>query len=163
MPDLVWWLENFEQSAFRLEALPAYSMPEEAEILAAFMRGEEVRLPEDHPWPPLVRKQCSTGKTLVRVRVVSHPMTDYERFELSLFPHSVEAGEDIRVTDDPTLRYADFWLFDSKQVFLLKYDNNGAFLGTEQPADVVTYRAIRDLVLEQSVPLAKFAARAART
>jgi hypothetical protein len=34
MPDLGWWLENFKESAFRLERLPRYNMPEEAEMLA---------------------------------------------------------------------------------------------------------------------------------
>jgi hypothetical protein len=163
MADLAWWLENFKQSAFRLEALPAYSMPEEAEMLTAFRRGERVRLPEDHPWPPLVRTHCSTGKVMQRVRVVSHPLTDYERFELSLYPHSVDAGEDIRITDDPSLRYADFWLFDSQTVIVIRYDAEGRFTGIHQPSDVVTYRAIRDRVLEYSIPLAEFTARAART
>lgn len=163
MPDLGWWLENFKESAFRLEALPAYSMPEEAEMLAAFRRGERVQLPEDHPWPPLVRTHCSTGKVMQRVRVVSHPLTDYERFELSLYPHSVQAGEDIRITDDPSLRYGDFWLFDQQTVIVIRYDPEGRFTGTHQPSDVVTYRAIRDRVLEYSIPLAEFTARAART
>lgn len=160
MPDLAWWLENFQASAFRLEALPTYSVPEEADMLAAFRRGEAV-LPDNHPWPKLVAGISAAGKTIQRVRIVSDPPTDYERFELSLYPHSAEAGEDIRVTDDPSLRYADFWLFDDEAVFVMRYDNTGGFLGTDVPNDVVTYRHIRDLVWEYSVPLAKFTARAA--
>src|SRR5215207_931417 len=97
MPDLAWWLENFKESAFRLERRPSYNMPEEAEMLAAFKRGERVHLPEDHPWPPLVKRQCSTGKIMQRARVVSNPPTEYECFELSLYPHSIEAGEQIYV------------------------------------------------------------------
>jgi hypothetical protein len=160
MPDLAWWLENFQASAFRLEALPAYSVPEEADMLAAFRRGEAVS-PDHHPWPKLVAGISAAGKTIQRVRIVSRPPTDYERFELSLYPHSAEAGEDIRVSDDPSLRYADFWLFDDEAVFVMRYDKAGGFLGTNQPNDVVTYRHIRDLVWEYSVPLAKFTARAA--
>jgi hypothetical protein len=84
MPDLRWWLENFKESAFRLERLRSYNMPEEAEMLAAFKRGEKVQLPEDHPWPPLVKRHCSTGKIMQRARVVDQPPTEYQRFELSL-------------------------------------------------------------------------------
>jgi hypothetical protein len=163
MPDLTWWLENFKESAFRLETLPAYDSPRETEMLAAFLRGEPVRLPDDFAWLHMVKSHTQTGKTMQRVRIVSNPLTDYERFELSLFSQCVEAGEDIRVTDDPELRYADFWLFDNHTVYILRYDANGRFLGVDIRHDVVTYRAIRDRVLEYSIPLAKFAARAART
>jgi hypothetical protein len=168
MPDLAWWLENFKESAFRLERRPSYNMPEEAEMLAAFKRGERVQLPEDHPWPPLVKRQCSTGKIMQRARVVSKPPTEYERFELSLYPHSVEAGEQIHVYERGSipeifLYELDFWLFDNHTVYILNYDAEGHFLGTEQAYDVVTYRRIRDLALERSIPLADFTARATRT
>jgi hypothetical protein len=168
MPDLAWWLENFKESAFRLERRPSYNMPEEAEMLAAFNRGERVQLPEDHPWPPLVKRQCSTGKIMQRARVVSKPPTEYERFELSLYPHSVEAGEQIHVYERGSipeifLYELDFWLFDNHTVYILNYDAEGHFLGTEQAYDVVTYRRIRDLALERSIPLADFTARATRT
>jgi len=168
MPDLGWWLENFKESAFRLERCPSYNMPEEAEMLAAFKRGEKVQLPEHHPWPPLVKRQCSAGKVMQRARVVSRPPTEYERFELSLYPHSIEAGEQICVYERGSIpeifRYeVDFWLFDNHTVYILNYDAEGHFLGTEPAYDMVTYRRIRDLALERSIPLADFTARAAGT
>ena len=168
MPDLGWWLENFKESAFRLERCPSYNMPEEAEMLAAFKRGEKVQLPENHPWPPLVKRQCSAGKVMQRARVVSRPPTEYERFELSLYPHSIEAGEQICVYERGSIpeifRYeVDFWLFDNHTVYILNYDAEGHFLGFEPAYDMVTYRRIRDLALERSIPLADFTARAAGT
>jgi|SRR5215211_502486 hypothetical protein len=168
MPDLGWWLENFKESAFRLERCPSYNLPEEAEMLAAFKRGEKVQLPENHPWPPLVKRQCSAGKVMQRARVVSRPPTEYERFELSLYPHSIEAGEQICVYERGSIpeifRYeVDFWLFDNHTVYILNYDAEGHFLGTEPAYDMVTYRRIRDLALERSIPLADFTARAAGT
>jgi hypothetical protein len=168
MPDLGWWLENFKESAFRLERLRSYNMPEEAEMLAAFKRGEKVQLPEDHPWPPLVKRQCSSGKIMQRARVVDQPPTEYQRFELSLYPRSVEAGEQIHVYERGSipeifLYEVDFWLFDNHTVYILNYDTDGQFLGFEQAYDVVTYRRIRDLALERSIPLADFTARATRT
>ena len=168
MPDLGWWLENFKESAFRLERCPSYNMPEEAEMLAAFKRGEKVQLPEGHPWPQLVKGHCSAGKVMQRARVVSRPPTEYERFELSLYPHSIEAGEQICVYERGSIpeifRYeVDFWLFDNHTVYILNYDAEGHFLGTEPAYDMVTYRRIRDLALERSIPLADFTARAAGT
>jgi hypothetical protein len=168
MPDLGWWLENFKESAFRLERCPSYNLPEEAEMLAAFKRGEKVQLPENHTWPPLVKRQCSAGKVMQRARVVSRPPTEYERFELSLYPHSIEAGEQICVYERGSIpeifRYeVDFWLFDNHTVYILNYDAEGHFLGTEPAYDMVTYRRIRDLALERSIPLADFTARAAGT
>jgi hypothetical protein len=168
MPDLAWWLENFKESAFRLEKRPSYNMPEETEMLAAFMRGQKVWLPEDHPWPPLVKRHCSTGKTMQRARVVDRPLTDYQRFELSLYPHSVEAGEQIHVYErgsipEILLYEVDFWLFDNSTVYILNYDAEGHFLGTEPTYNMLLYRRIRDLALERSIPLADFTARATRT
>jgi hypothetical protein len=167
MPDLVWWLENFKESAFRLETRSSYNMPEEADMLAAFRRGDKVKLPEDHPWPPLVKTHCSAGKVMQRVRVVSRPLSDYERFELSLYPHSVEAGEQIYVHErwsipEIALYEVDFWLFDNQTVFILYYDRTGSFLEASPEYNVKLYRRIRDLALERSTPLADFTARATR-
>ncbi len=167
MSDLAWWLQHFEHTAFRLETLPAYSVPQETEMLAAFRRGEPVRLPDDHPWPQRVRSATQAGKTMQRVRVVSHPLTDYLRFELSLYPISVEAGEDIRIAsrdDHPELAAckADFWLFDDAVVILLTYDHHGCFLGAEPATDLDHYRAQRELARSCSMELSAYTARATR-
>jgi hypothetical protein len=161
MPDLAWWLDNFQHTAFRLETLPHYSIPEEADMLAAFSRGEPVRLPDNHPWPELVRRHVRVGKVMQRVRVVSQPLANYERFELSLYPRSVAAGEHIRITtENPGA--GDYWLFDDHTAIVIHYDAGGGFVGTEQANDVVTYRRIRDLALANSVPLADFSERVSR-
>lgn len=167
MPDLAWWLENFKESAFRLETRSSYNMPEEADMLAAFRRGDKVKLPEDHPWPPLVRRQCSAGKVMQRARVVDRPPTEYQRFEMSLYPHSVEAGERIYIHErwfipEIALYEVDFWLFDNQTVFILYYDRSGSFLEASPEYNVKLYRRIRDLALERSTPLADFTARATR-
>jgi hypothetical protein len=114
MTDLAWWLQNFERSAFRLETLPEYNVPQEAEMLARFKRGEPVDLPDDHPWLERVRHHCRAGKLMRRIRVVSYPLTDYLRMEMSWYPKSVSAGEDIRITE--VQLSGDFWLFDERTV-----------------------------------------------
>jgi hypothetical protein len=160
MPDLAWWLQHFERSAFRLEGLPAYSMPQETAMLAAFRRGEAVVLPADHPWITRVREKCGAGRKMERVRLVSSPPTDYERFELSLYPHSRAAGENIRVVERGSVEVAeDFWLFDDAVAVVLRYDAGGRFLGADVTSDVVRFRRQRELVLARSMSLEEYQAR----
>jgi hypothetical protein len=164
MTDLSWWLENFEESAFRLETLPAYDSPRETEMLAAFLRGEEVHLPDDFPWLRMVKSHCTSGKSMQRVRLVQQPLSDYIRFEMTLYPQCVEAGEEIRIYEgDGSLlgRPGDFWLFDRDTCFLLHYDDRGAFIGTEL-VEATPYRQRRRLALQWSMSLSDYTARAAR-
>ena len=161
MPDLAWWLQNFERSAFRLETLPQYDVPQEAEVLARFKRGEPVNLPDDHPWLARVRQHCGAGKVMRRVRVVSYPLTDYLRMELSWYPKSVAAGEDIRITE--TQLTGDFWLFDERTVVVLHYDPEGRFTGaTTEQGSLTRYLSIRDRALADSMELSAYTARATR-
>jgi hypothetical protein len=166
MADLAWWLANFQRSAFRLERMQAYFIPQEAKLLAAFRRGEDVQVPVDHPWPALVQRATESGKTMQRVRVVAHPLSDYVRFELSLYPRSVEAGEEIRVAnldDHPELVACDqdFWLFDDEVAVVLNYDDRGGFLGSHTESDVDRYRNLRELVVACSMELSAYTTRTA--
>jgi hypothetical protein len=161
MPDLAWWLQNFERSAFRLETLPVYNVPQEAEMVARFKRGEPVDLPDDHPWLERVRHHCRSGKLMRRVRVVSHPLTDYLRMEMSWYRKSAEAGEDIRITE--TRLSGDFWLFDDQTVVVLHYDSEGRFTGTTtEQGSLTLYLSIRDRALANSMELSAYTARATR-
>lgn len=167
MADLAWWLQHFKRTAFRLETLPVYDVPQEAEMVAAFCRGEDVRLPDDHPWLERVRAATRAGKAMQRVRVVSHPLSDYLRFELSLYPKSVEAGEDVQIAtrdDHPELEVCthDFWLFDDEVVVTLEYDTGGRFLGIKTEQDLDHYRHLRELALSCSMALSAYTTRAAR-
>jgi hypothetical protein len=164
MPDLAWWLENFKETAFRLETLPTYDSPREAEMLAAFRRGDAVRLPDDFPWLRMVKSHCSSGKTMQRVRLVQQPLSDYIRFEMSLYPQCVEAGEEIRIfegNDSILGSPGDFWLFDQETCFVLHYDQHGAFIGTDT-VEATPYRQSRRLALQWSTLLSDYTARAAR-
>jgi hypothetical protein len=162
VPDLAWWLQNFERSAFRLETLPEYNVPQEAELLARFKRGEPVDLPDDHPWLQSVRRHRGAGKLMRRVRVVTHPLTDYLRMELTWYRKSVQAGEDIRITE--TQLTGDFWLFDEQTVVVLHYDSQGRFTGTTtEQGSLTRYLSIRDRALADSMELSAYTARATRS
>ncbi len=161
MPDLAWWLQNFERSAFRLETLPEYNVPQEAEMVARFKRGEPVDLPDDHPWLERVRHHCRAGKLMRRVRVVTYPLTDYLRMEMAWYRKSVAAGEDIRITE--TRLSGDFWLFDDQTVVVLHYDSEGRFTGTTtEQGSLTRYLSLRDRALADSMELSAYTARATR-
>jgi hypothetical protein len=165
MSDLADLLSSFRSSAFRLETLQVYSVPQEEEMIAAFKRGEGVKLPDDHPWLRRVREATVTGRQMQRVRIVRYPLSDYVRFEMSLYPHSLASGEDIRIAEAcPELDACnrDFWLFDDSIAVVLEYDSEGRFLRAEATEHVVTYRQQRDLALSRSMELSAYTARAAR-
>jgi len=155
-------LQNFERSAFRLETLPEYNVPQEAEMVARFKRGEPVDLPDDHPWLERVRHHCRAGKLMRRVRVVTYPLTDYLRMEMAWYRKSVAAGEDIRITE--TRLSGDFWLFDDQTVVVLHYDSEGRFTGTTtEQGSLTRYLSLRDRALADSMELSAYTARATRS
>jgi hypothetical protein len=158
--DLAALLQNFRRSAFRLETLEHYIVPQEAEWFEQWRRTG--RLPELTPnndsWLRMVHDHTRAGRVMQRVRVVSTPLTDYERFELALFPPSLEAGEDIRVISRSRLRVSeDFWLFDSQTAIMLRYDSAGRFLSAEPGQPSLCQRRC-DETLAQSIPLKEYLA-----
>jgi hypothetical protein len=167
MTDLGWWLQNFRRSAFRLESWPVYRVPQEADMFAAFKRGEPVHLPDDHPWLETVRRHTRAGRVMERVRIIGPPLCDYERFELSLYPRSAAAGERIYIGDrtrHQALRGSvfDFWLFDDELLVALDYSPDGEYEGHRLLAgrEALEYgRRLRRTVLTHSMPFADYTAR----
>jgi hypothetical protein len=166
MPDLGWWLQNFERSAFRLETLPAYSVPQEEEWFAEWQRSGKLPelTPETDSWLRLVQEAKQAGKQMQRVHLVTPPLGDYLRFELATQIPSVDSGEDCRIAkasdiEQVVSRLEDYWLFDETVAILLHYDDEGRFVDTEAAADVVPYRLQRDLVLTRSVALKEYLAK----
>jgi hypothetical protein len=147
MTDLMACFDLFEVSAVRVETLPAYDVPAEAEVLRAFARG--LPLPErsarTSPWLARIERTTAAGKTWSRTRVVGRPLTAYERFQLGYgYPPSEQAGEVIRIADrsaHPELAAlgGDFWLFDGDTAApfaaLMTYGQGGAYLGSEVTYD----------------------------
>jgi Family of unknown function (DUF6879) len=156
--DLGALLQSFRQSAFRLETLAHYTVPQEEEWFAEWRQTGKLPAltPDNDSWLRMVRDHCVAGKRMQRVRVVSSPRTDYERFELALFPPSVAAGEDIRVVQrSAVVQTADFWLFDESTAVMLRYDETGRFQGVEDGI-ASTCCQQRDRVLAQSIPLEEY-------
>lgn len=91
--------------------------------------------------------------------MLTDPLTDYLRFELSITPPALEAGEDIRFMSQaraaelqaPT---QDYWVFDDAEVALLIFGDHGV-QGAEiitDPAIVRKYVNWRDLAVREAIP-----------
>jgi hypothetical protein len=161
---------RFERTAFRLEARDVYTVPEENARLEAFRAGRELppRTTEEDEWLALVARQTAAGRTIGRVRVVGHPLTDYTRFELAVYPENIAAGEQVRLVERSALSTntegrwdEDFWLFDQSTAVVLRYDSEGRFLGVEEGLPVERYREIEREALARSLDLAQFRSRVA--
>lgn len=99
----------------------------------------------------------------MRVRVVGRPVTDYTRYEFAMYSENVAAGEQIRVVERASVLGADtawvnddFWLFDDETAALVRYDEQGHFLGAHQASDLDAYLSARHRALALSVDLAAF-------
>jgi hypothetical protein len=157
--------EGFSRSAFRVEARDEYNVPDEQEDLAAFSKGQKVppRTPDNDSWLALVARATAAGRSMTRVRVIGRPVTSYTRFEFAAYQENVAAGERIRVIERAWLHGADtswadtdFWLFDDETAALLRYGNQGHFLGADRASDLDTYLSAKQRALALSVDLADF-------
>ncbi|SMQ71892.1 DUF6879 family protein [Agreia sp. VKM Ac-1783] len=127
--------QNYEESAFRLEGLPAYKVDEETEALDHFARHGTVPVDFNSEWSQLVAKNVGDGKTMSRLRLLSEPLTTYEAFELEAYKPGINAGEDIRLQRRSNFPQfvEDFWLFDERWIAKMNYRADGSWVS----ADVV--------------------------
>lgn len=151
--------ETFEHTAYRLEARDRYQVAEEAEPLRRFVAGE----PADDAWfmdfYRAVEGWTAAGKRVQRVRVVTEPHTEYVRFCLDLARLNTAAGEDIRYLPRTRARNlalpeVDYWLFDSRRLLLLRFDECDRLLGgelIEDPAQVGRFCDWRDAALHHAM------------
>ena len=119
-----------KREALHLEMRDCYGTEAEIPHLAKWAAGEPDDLGWLQPWCTLVRDATAAGKVFRRARVVSEPLSDYQRWAYSLTAPMVEAGEDIRWV--PRARASelmfpgnDFWLFDGELLVFLVFAGNG--------------------------------------
>jgi hypothetical protein len=160
-------LASFGHTAFRLELQSAYAEPCEADLLAAWNRGERPdpaeTVPELRDWYEQVAGQARAGKRVERVRVQRLPPTPYQQFERWLDRWNLGAGEVMRyITRSraeeigllPAAGDTDWWLLDSSRLVVMRFDRAGRRVGTElvtNPKAVIKACAWRDLAVHHSV------------
>lgn len=155
---------NFKSEAWRLETLPQYLMPQEAEELAAFRAGVRVDpRTVSNEYTDRLRRQVSEGRTQGRVHVLTRPLSEYLQFEFAQYyaPHSL-AGEDIRILDitdrpNPLEGVQDFWSFDKSMIVLMNYEPDGRQLSREvHEGDVSPFIEYQRVAIAESVPFEEY-------
>jgi hypothetical protein len=154
---------DFHYTAYRLETLQRYTMPYEEEPLRRFLAGEPY--PDDptiKKWLTIVQDSVIAGKQIQRVHIVQEPLSDYIKFELEWgYPGNHKAGEEILIIPvekgqwPDGLPKHDYWLLDSKQLIIMRYGPEGAFLTAElvdDDVEVKKHNHWRDLALDKAIP-----------
>lgn len=157
-----------KSEAFRAELLPSYDVPDEAESIARWRRGDPPTDDETNtPWQQRVRGLTQRGVDMRRVRVVNGVLTEYQRCCIEWwYPYNEAAGERTYVMDRSTVNLAlpsnDFWLLDDS-VVLMNYDEAHRFVDAElaPPGDLATYTKYKSDMLAAAVPCREFRAAAA--
>lgn len=131
----------FSATADRVELRDYYRSDVEDEVVRRFVAGESDDMAWSKAWFDKIRTLGTDGKQFRRVRVVTVPLSDYQRCGVvRVTPHNIEAGEDIRYLDrtrtaDLGLPTFDYWLFDAglptARAVKLHFDDRDSFLGAE--------------------------------
>ncbi|WP_306360429.1 DUF6879 family protein [Nocardia sp. CC227C] len=160
-------IRSSRREAFHLELQDDYESPDGDEPYRNWVAGG----PADdfawfQDWLNLVRDFTARGAVMRRARVVTVPMTDYQRWMLEITVNNVAAGEDVRylarhLADSRRLSTDDWWLLDDETVIFTTFETSGRFAGaavTHDPRIIAHCQEVRDYVWSAAVPYADYAA-----
>jgi hypothetical protein len=159
---------RFSYTAWRFETRRRYASDELTDTYAQFQRGEAVNWDGvDAEWCAERREQTALGKRFERVRVIDQPPTPGQLYLLDNARRNSLVGEVIYSLPradavDALLPADDFWLFDSRLVALLRFDEDDQLLDVElitEPAEVLRYVQARDAAMHHAVPYDEFVAQ----
>jgi hypothetical protein len=153
-------LVSFERESIHLETRDAYGTAVELPHMAKWAAGEPDDLEWLRGWCSALRDHAAAGRVVRRARIVSEPLSDYQRWSYSIAQPMVDAGEDIRwvprrLVSSIALPGNDFYLFDDRLAVFLHYAGNGLATGkvaTADSADIGLCRSAFDAVWELGVP-----------
>ncbi|MGW6730177.1 DUF6879 family protein [Nocardia sp. NPDC055029] len=153
-------LTEFARSAVHLETRDAYGTEIELPHMAKWAAGEHDDLDWLGDWCANLRRHTAAGRTVRRARIVSEPLSAYQRWSHSIAAPMVAAGEDIRWVprsrlDSVAIPGNDFYLLDDALVIFLHYSGDG--LGVEKltstdPADIELCRQAFEAVWAWAIP-----------
>jgi len=164
---------RFEYTAFRLETRESYAGTSyDSPLFARWLDGHLPELDPDMPWKRMVRAATAEGRQFARVRIVSEPWSDYTRYALWQSLQNIAAGEDIRYLSrqqaeavglPPALREHDYWLFDSRLLVVMHYDDATDGLRhceiLDDPAVIVQHNYWRDAAWHYALPRDEYVRR----
>ncbi len=161
---------DFRVSARRLEPRSRYDSPREQERIGVFNAGRETIEQRRHfqtSWGEVVRGATARGARFERVRVVSDPPTDYQRFGMYGSQVNTELGEDIRYlprdrANELDLPDHDFWVFDSEVLLFLHWTADDRSVGHSAVTDpelVISHERWIDLAWRHATPALDYIAQ----
>ncbi|WP_280264279.1 DUF6879 family protein [Nocardia wallacei] len=157
-------LRECRDEAFHLEVRDSYGVSSEDEAFQHFMKNQPFDYREwFQDWYDFVRQLTARGVSVSRVRVVSVPHSDYQRWSLTVAALNIEAGEKIRYLP----RYLagevppdDWWLIDSETVVFNLADRDGRAVGgsavTTDPRIVSYCHDVRDRLWALATPYSDY-------
>jgi hypothetical protein len=157
-------LSGFDRSAIHLETRDAYGTEIELPHMAKWAAGEPDDLEWLQGWCATLREHAAVGRTVRRARVVSEPLSNYQRWSHSIAHPMVEAGEDIRWVPRRLLTVPghvamlpanDFYVFDDRVVVFLTYAGNGLVaekIRSTDPRDIALCRDAFEAVWKLAIP-----------
>ncbi|WP_242883107.1 DUF6879 family protein [Actinomadura litoris] len=124
------FFSTFRREALHLEMRDSYGTQVEKPHLKKWRDGERDDRKWLQPWFDTVRSATRAGKVIRRARIVSEPVSDYQRWVLSDSHMFVEAGEQIvwvprRLVSGIALPGNDFWLFDDEAAVFTVFAASG--------------------------------------
>ncbi|MFF7405705.1 MULTISPECIES: DUF6879 family protein [Streptomyces] len=157
---------KFEHTAWRLETRRRYASDEATDTYRQFVETGVVDWNFDHPYCQTIRAQTDQGKRVERVRIVDQPATTGQLYLLDNAKRNSGMGEDIRNlwradADRLRLPAEDFWIFDSRLIALLQFDDDDQLTHVDlitEPAEVVRCCMVRDAAWRHAVSWQKFTA-----
>jgi hypothetical protein len=133
-------------SFVHLETRDSYGTEVESPHMAKWRRGE----PDDFAWLDwwlaVLRGRRESGKTCRRARIVSEPVSDYQRWTLGHADLLVDAGEGLRYASRRNLTTTllpgsrDFYVFDNTTTLFLHYAGSGTNAAFEITEDTSVVR-----------------------
>ena len=156
------------QEVFRLQLLNSYAVDFERVAFDNFMNGKSVNYLESpgfKEWIAKIREKRNEGVSVINLHVVDLPISDYFRFGIGFLRISEQSGQESRFLERKRAElllkdFQDFYLFDSKTIMLVNYDDKGGFLSLSNPiTDPKTISrsiCLRDELMKISIPMETF-------
>lgn len=155
-----------QRTAVHLEARDAYSKSDSAFV--DWKAGRSIDPAKRWgAWHTIVSEAVSRGVEVRRARIVSTPVSEYIRFEYDVTAGlNVAAGEQVRwlprrQASDLLLPGNDFWLFDSRLLYLNHFNGEGEPTEpeiTEDPEITKLCDSAFEAVWNRATPHAEFVA-----
>lgn len=151
---------HFASTAVHLETRDAYGTEVELPYMAKWRAGEHDDLGWMQDWCRTLRRHVAAGRSVRRARIVSEPLSEYQRWSHSIAHVMVDAGEDIRWTPRRLVSAIgipgnDYYLFDDSLVVFLHYAGNGLAVDRTSSTDpdvLALCRSAFEQVWKVSIP-----------